>query len=534
MTQYSGLIVELPVGVNGLRTDDPDSVLQAGHLVTARNLNLQNGAIEKATGSIRWNQTPMSTGIKAAIDWWPDDAIQRLIVVCGDGKVYRFIDRLSRSEVIPLNGAPSSLNTSQYANIAVGGAEETGNNRKLFIMTGYNPIQVISGDATSRQTIANPVGDFSGTNQPLDGVVFRGRLFVFLRNGHSVFASSALNHEDFATLSLPYTIFPGESEKVSCLFTYRSKLFAMKYPRGLYAMNDSDPDAANWYFERITASFGAPSSRSQVPVFDDTFIANEYGGVTSLVATNATGDVKASDLFAQLRVQRFVRSTLLPEGRGIRAGVYYPDKKTAMFIYRGRSSVLNNYILNIDFQDQTTPKIVWFDKDQANCIFLRKDIIGVERPLYGSEDGYVYTMDQPDYWVGSSDGLIKNGYTHEWQTPHFDLAQGNPTTGDSNKSWEFFQLMYVPTGKWNVNVDVYIDGNFHKTMPVEVGSRSDLDFMHLDQDVTASEVEVTTMVPIQGLGKRISFRVYDSTAGRNYKITKIRVYYKISGSQDRK
>lgn len=534
MPQYNGQIVELPLGENGLRTDDPNSALQAGHLIRAKNVTFQNGAVEKAPGSMRWNSSALGTGIRAGFDWWPDDAIQRMIVLGNNGKVYRYTDPLSQTEVVPTAGAPSALNTSQYGNIVAGGAEQGTNPRKLFIMTGYDPIQFISGDGKTRSNIPNPVGDFTGTNQPLDGVIFRGKLFVFLRNGHSVYASLTLDHGDFASQPLPYTIFPGESERIAGLFTFRSKLFCLKYPRGLYVMNDGDADPSQWYFERINGSFGAPGARCNVPVFDDEYIANEYGGVMSLTATNATGDVKAADIFAQLRVQKFVRDFLLPEGRGIRQGIYYGDKKTAIYIYQGRSSTQNDWLLSVDFSNTASPKVCWGDKDQPNCIFLRKDVTGIERPFYGANDGYLYSMDSPNLWVGTSDGLTQSGYTYEWQTPHFDLGNGNPAFGDSNKNWDFLELMYEPCGKFNISIDIYLDGRFHKTVQIELGGRSDLDSMHLDTDTTEAEVELTSMVPIQGLGKRISFRGYNSVAGQNCKITKLRVYYKMSGQQDRK
>jgi hypothetical protein len=535
MPQYNGQIVELPLGINGLETDDPDSALQAGNLIRARNVNYQNGAIEKAVGAMRWNSSPLGVGIRAGLDWWPDDQTQRLIALGLDGNVYRYTNPEVQGLITPGTGAPLTLNTSQFGNFVTGGAEQGNNPRKIFVMTGYDPIQSIESDSTVRNNISNPVGDFSGTNQPLDGVIFRGMFFVFLRNSHNIYASSALDHEDFASFPLPYSVYPGESERVSCLFVFRTKLFALKYPRGLYSLVDTDPSAQNWYFQKVTGSFGAPGGRCAVPVFNDTYVATEYGGIMSLQATNATGDVTASDIFAQLRVKQFVRDFILQEGRGIRQGIYFAEKQIAYFVFRGRTSIQNDWILGIDFSNASSPKICWRDTVQPNCLFLRKDITGVERPFYGANDGYFYFMDSPNAWIGSIDQSVENGYEYEFQTPHFDLAQGNPAFGDANKNWEFVQLMYVPCGKWNINFDIYLDGKHHKKGQIEVGGRSDLDIgMVLDVGTTEAEVEVTSLFPVQGLGKRVSFRFYDDTPGHTFKITKLRVWYKMSGMQDSK
>src|SRR4051812_1416118 len=172
---YQGQVIGIPVGADGLRLDDPNSKLTAGSLIRAINLTYSNGMIEKDYGSAKWNQTVMPSGIRGATDWWPDDTTQRTIALGINGKVYKFTDPfVAASEMSVTGTAPVNLNSSEYGNFVQAGAEEAGNPRKLFLFTGYDTPQVIEADSNSRANISTTVSDWTGLNQPVDGVIHKG------------------------------------------------------------------------------------------------------------------------------------------------------------------------------------------------------------------------------------------------------------------------------------------------------------------------------------------------------------------------
>lgn len=527
-------VFTIPLGNSGLRTDDPQSSLPVGTLIKAINLNTQSGLIEKDYGSRRWNKNAqLPSAVRGGYDWNPNEAVQRLIAISSAGRVYRFIDPTSNSEVTAASGAPSTLHVDDFVNFVEGGNEIAGNNKKLFIFTGRDQVQVISGDATTRSNISSPPGDWSGNNFPIDGLIFRARLWVFLRSGHTVYASLATNHENFTSSPLPFEVFPGEGERISQLFVFKGKLYVAKFPQGLYVLNDTDTSSANWYFQKINSAFGAPSSKSSLAVFDDVVFANEYGSLSSIVATDTAGDIKTGDYFAQLRVQNFVREEILNHPTSKQA-IYYSDKKIAMFTYRSKTGTSNNRICYLDFQNQALVKVFWTNKDQPSCLFHFKDIQNIRRPFYGSEDGYIYQMDVQDRWVGVDSGSPQTAYTGEFWLPAMDLSGGDPTVSELDKNFEHVAIEYEATGAHNLSMDCYVDGRFIKTLQFELSSGSELDTFTLDEDTLDSEESLIRKLPLGANGRRIAFRCYNSGVGENFKIISIRIYFKLAGHTNKR
>lgn len=526
---YQGQVIGIPVGADGLRIDDPNSKLTAGSLIRAINLTYSNGMIEKDTGSAKWNQTVLPSGVRGAVDWWPNDTTQRTIALGLNGRVYRFTDGFVPATEMSVTGtAPATLNSSEYGNFVSGGAEESTNPRKLFLFTGYDTPQVIVADGTSRTNISTAPSDWAGLNQPVDGVIHKGKMFVFLRRGSTMFASLGTDHEDFTTSPLPYEVYPGESEYIAQAFVFRTKLFVIKYPKGLFVLDDTDPSPANWFFTKINSSIGARSPRGYLSAFDDVFFGNHYGSITSLTATDQLGDVLSADIFAQLRCQKFVRENINPDSGGAQHAVYYADKKMGMFTFKGTTSSQADRICYIDVQNRAAPKVTWTTKDQPNCLFLKKDIQGVERPFYGSSDGYIYQMDSQNRYVGST------AYTGEFWTPHYDLAAGDVGRGKANKNFDFLEVVYQPCGDFDMLVDYFIDGRYIDTVKANMGGASDLDRFKLDSDTTDAEAEKNIRIPIAGSGRRISFRCYNANGGENFAVVELRVYFTMSGEQAEK
>src|SRR5690242_18450402 len=122
---YAGSKVTVPVGLGGLYTDDSQGMIPQGKLISALNINIQNGLVEKDFGSTKMHSTPFPAGILCVFDWWPNDWTQRLIVLCKDGKIYKMKDDLSYSEVTASGGAPATLTVGVQAHMVAGGAESS-------------------------------------------------------------------------------------------------------------------------------------------------------------------------------------------------------------------------------------------------------------------------------------------------------------------------------------------------------------------------------------------------------------------------
>ena len=534
---YKGKIATIPIGRGGLVTDLPQEDIPAKHLIRAINATLVNGYAEKDFGSRRWNSTPLGTGIAGFKDFWPSELTQRVICVGKNGTVYRFSNYASSSAVLPTGSAPTALNISQYTNLVPCGQEESGNDRKLFIFTGNDPVQVISGDGTTRADISQPAADWSGTNQPFMAIIHRGALFAWgnRNDPHRIYKSAEINHENFLSgTATSYSIFPGEFQRIIAAQVHRKRLYVLKYPRGLYCLNDSDSDSNNWFFEKQQETFGGSSPRCSVQVLDDFLVANQFNSLTSVQAAFTFGDFESSDFFSINRCKNFANQEIASSSFGERQAMCYEAKQIAMFSFRSRTSSYSDRICMINFRDPQNPIITWNTKDQPNCLDELRDDSGIDKPCYGAEDGYLYLMDQPDRWVGTSDTTSRTGYEFQIQTAHIDFGELDPTIAEQVKNYDFFEVGYIPTGKWNVTVDIFVDGLYLRTVPIELAGRSELDQFVLGENSLDDGVTWTRMSEISASGRRIGFRLSNSGVGQNVKIAKMRVYFGVSGQEQKK
>jgi len=523
---YEGIKAPVKLGIGGLYTDDPHTIIPPNKLIQAKNITLLRGKIEKDFGSRRWNSEALPDKVIHFTDWHPNDYTQRMISVCANGKVYRHRHSHVYAEVTPTTSAPGVLNTKWYVTSTKGGAENTGGEKKLFIFTGNDPVQVISGDGTTRSSISKPASDWSGTNHPFKGIIHRGYLFAFgNRNApHRVYRASSTDHEDFTTTPWSNNVYPGEGDMLMDARTFKGKLFLFKFPVGIYVLNDSDSSPANWFFEKFNESVGSCSPYSTWEVLNDLLVANEYGTVTSVLAIDRYGDIESADIFNNLRVDDAIRYEMSLLGGIERHTMYYPQKKLAYVTYNSLAGTNNDRFVQIKFGGQT-PEVTIIDKDQPNCLALVKDSFDIERPFYGSNDGYIYEMDRVDRDVAG------NAYTGLFETPYLDFGAYDQNIADKSKNFDHFELVYEPTGYFNLTVDYFIDGKYMDTFNIKLDGFSQEDVIKTGSGRTSAVCPLTYKQQIKGSGRRIKFRCYNSTLLENFKITGFNVYFKIQGER---
>lgn len=533
---YRGMIVPVRFGSEGIQTDVAQ-VLQAPFspyapasmgLLLATNVSVRYGSVEKECGSTRWNQTVFPAGIAGFSDWWPVDGIQRVIVACKDGKVYRHTNAYSRTEVTPVGGASATLNPSSQTHMVWGGSEEQGNPRKLFIFTGNDAVQVISGDGTTRANLAKPAADWGSNNWPTTGIVFDGSLWVWgcPSSPHTIYVSNPSDHEDFQTVGTAkiVTIFPGDGAGINSGFVYKTRLYVTKYPAGLYYIDDT---GTNPIPNKLSDSFGGASIHSAIEVLDDVLVANTSGSITSLRAVNALGNTEQGDVLKMLKCVSFIQENASQSGFASRQAIYYEDKKQAIFSYRSPSGLKNDRVLKIDYHSGD-PRVTWSDKDQPNCLGLIRDSRYVPRPFYGADDGYLYQMDHVMRNVGG------NAYTATWQTPFIDFGFLDKKLEELDKIFDFVGVTCESQGAWNVSCDVFVDGRFIQTVQFSMDRGVHLDgAFPLDSARLAGPGPIPPKIqPISAMGKRISLRFYQTGLNQGFKISAINFYFRPAGQNN--
>lgn len=521
---YQGQTATIPLGGAGLLTDINPGDIPPNALIRANNINLGNGNIEKMGGSRKYNTNSLGSGIVALFDWHPTGIKQRLIALTADGSIYRDTGDKLFSGGTAIN---TGLNVpTVHAQFIEAGNETAGSDKKLFLFTANNQVQVLSGDGTSFADISNPAADWTTPNFPTGGIIHRNRLWAY-GNGNAqarIYASATGDHEDFTSGFLTFNIFPGEGGRIKGAFVFKGRLFIFKEGDFVYFLNDQDSNSSNWYFSKLSSSFGLSSPHGIVQVLDDLLACNNTGSITSMRAADTFGDIESADILALSKIENHVRETVSLSGISVMHSIYYGAKKQAYFTYRSKYGGANDKLLVLDMNTQS-PRFSFADKDSADVLAMRKDINGVDRPMYGAADGFVYLMDQEDRDVGGS------AYTGEFTTPHIDFRALDPSISHREKHFDWLTVEFVPQGSWNLSADIFIDGKFTETLTFPMKIRSDgMDTFTLNTDkLGRDESQTSPLRTLHGTGRRISIRFYNSGLRENFKISSFTIGFRLAG-----
>lgn len=339
---------------------------------------------------------------------------------------------------------------------------------------------------------------------------------------------SSLVVTDTTSEALPptFSIYPGEGDTILTSAVYRGLLFLLKRPFGVYILDGTQPNTSNWSVVRYSDAFGVDSPHSVLQVLTDLIAANSFGSYTSLQASDAYGDFEAGDILANNAIEAYIRSIFNSNGLSVSQCVYYPEKKLAYFTGQSSSVDIRNQMLVFDVSREPI-KFSIDTKERPNCIALRKDSSGIQRPMYGAVDGFVYLMDQETY------NRAGEPYTGEFQTAYTDFSFANSELGAKNKLFDFLEVNYVATGNNRFYCDVYIDGSFRQTLTFIQKYGTGLDSFVLDVDRLAGDpAGSSNRKPLLSCtGRRISFRFYNNAFNEAFKIERIVVSFRISGEQ---
>jgi len=566
---YTGIVVPIAMGRGGLHTDDDPGSIPPTDLIVANNVRLWGNQIEKDTGSARLLQdsavAAASGGIIAAFDFWPTNAItdRRVIILGADAIVYSLnpVSGVKSVVVLAGGGAATVLDVTRGSRcmFVLGGSESAGRKPKLFLFTGMSKVQVIqlTAGVIVRADLASPSADWAA-NFPTFGFVHKNRMWAFGNSndpnrvyGSSLIAATGVfDHENFVgaapTDVIQNSIASGDGENLVSAYIYKRKVIFLKQPFGLFVWEDSDPDITKWSLSKVQGGIGGASEHSVVQVIDDLLFKNTTGSISSLAATASFGDVEAGDTLAILNIEQFIRDTFKTSSYTSGHSLYYGEKKVCYFTYRSTDSSLENRMLCFTVGAGDRPRATINTKDQPNCLLTFRDTTLIDRPLYGSADGFLYQMDKEDRNVNGV------AYLGEFQTPHMDFGFADSKSqpkdiGGKNKNFDFIELTYVSTGAFDVLADVFIDGNYTETVTFPMDGDALLadedfdtrDFILDDNDDVGSSImsEDTRRVVrsrIHGMGVTLSVRIYNNGLNQNFKISALTFSFRLSGEQQSK
>lgn len=467
---YGGLVGSIPAGLGGLNLDLNLTRIPATDLQRAEGIVMEDGVWRKEPGADPFDTAGIvgTPKIVAGFDWWPTPTVQRIVTAALDGKLYKEVNGdLDNVTLATL------LSTTARGKFEPAGAESGGRSRKLVYLNGVDSPRVLAADGATATVIGNPPSDWSGTNQPLGGLVQGSRFWAFgnLSDPHRVYGSGPEDHEDFIKATagtLP--IYPGVGQRLAAGLAAKGLMLLFKFPVGIFWAEVTDLRSINWSVNQLTDAVGvAESPYAALPILGGDVLFLSSGGSFHLLSALTTGGVTGSDLSEALKIKKWIRDNINLSRLNQVTSVWFEHKGLAIFSVPKAGSAVNNARLMFDFSDVGAGGKVKFSysfRDNSESHFLRRGTDGIERPMFGDDAGKVWKMDQAT--------RLKNGvaYTGAYRTVETDLSFLDPSLRFQMKNYGFLEIVANPLGASTLTVNVYHDGVLKETLLFDVNRRS--------------------------------------------------------------
>ncbi len=513
------------LAARGLTGERDPSRLKTGDLIAAQNVNFSQGNLaEKESGSARINAVALDGGatIMAGSEFWPSDSVQRRVVALSTGQLVK--DDMSGTFATVLK---SGLGPTKVTQFVEGGGESAGAARKLFVVNGFDPVQVLAGDGGATANLASPPTDWAGQNQPSFLFLFRG---VMIGGGNlnfpdTLYASLGDNHENFVaagTWTLP--VYPGKGRRLVAGLTAFGKAFVWKYPRGVFFIDDSAAAVSGWFVKEVSNQYGAAPTPHAVAQIDEAvvaFVSNTGNIVLMQESSGSLTGVAFTDLTKVLNLRQFWRDNF-NVARLHRTQVrWYDERKQLHVTYAAHGTARENRRLVIDFNEERT-RVALTTKDVNEALWLEQDTDGIPRPMAGDDAGFVWRLDQAARTVAGA------AYPFLLQTAPTDFSDVNPAFMGL-KSLRYLHLEYKPMGNFPVSVEVLVDGRSRGTVTFNMDTTGSTLPFTLPAVLAGEELRRKTRA-IVGEGHYVSLKITE-TGENNPQLARAWVEFDLIGSK---
>ena len=514
---YDGVqVVEIVLGREALWGLRNRNLLPMGSVIQLRNATLEDHSFRVGGGGTRLGDSfgATVTGL-AAIDFFADVNTQRTVASGDDGTIRK--DNGSGAAWVNL---VTGLTTSgQVPFFHVGGAETSGNSRKLFHLDRINAVRVLAADGGSMTVITAPPAAWSGANQPGFGVIHQGFHWAggAANDGHRIHRSILADHEDFTSTVYSLRVFPGDGERLVAGLSYKGVLILWKYPVGLFAVDTSENSDANWRVIKVGAP-GAAGPSNVIAIEDDLMWVAADGTWHLLSATTATGSVRAEDLAAR-KLGSWHRDNINLARLAWAQMIFYSHKQEVLLACAGTGQTAKNRRLHMDLNRRTElgERWIWWDRDRNESLFLRKkDEIHI--PAMVDNVGQVWELDRSDRSAPAG-----TGFTFEFFLKDTDFSEIVPGWQGRWKNLRFIQLEYDARSAGTVTLEIYGDGSLLQTISQVLSAGPAALPQVLPFTLGTASLLVTPRRRLRGRARRFAARVTSSAANVDVSFTKLLV-----------
>lgn len=578
---YGGQVVYIPLGTEGLNYNKNPQRIPPGGLLQAESITYADDSIHKAPGRAKLGSYVGVTGspsVFSLFDWHPTEGTQYLVTLSSNGRLFLATagnPTLNQNQTIPTGATtpPRAIFVPCGGSAAITTASP---GRMLAIFTGVGQPGFYQGAGSVTPTKFSTIPtDWSGGNQPVNGVVHNGRLFAFgvASKPHALYGSTIDDHRDFrtgvetGTASASSAIYnhchPGVGLRLYCGYSHKGLLFLLKYPNGVFYLDDTDLNPTGWGCKMVTDAMGCAPTPFAGILVDDGILFLSATGQFFLITATTQGGIVVTDLSTRMNLDQWLQANVNMTRLAQAVSCWDPTLKQAHFALpskrNGSSSTTNDLLLTFDFRaftkGEAKVRFAYSYRDAIQGIALRRNPTSyIYEPMIADYSGNVWLLAQDDRSINAAlPGVTPSltGYQAVFQTSHSNLQEfsSDPTLGVMNKVFDTLWIEYIPNTGGSITVTPYVDGVAQTAVTVDLSqsgprlasSPGNTEFTIYSGSgaTTASELAgVGTAgldlrvkaVRLTGTGRRISFQIQSSsTASEDMNITGLYVGFRKAG-----
>lgn len=517
-------VARIPVGRSGLNGSRNVSDIPNTSLIQADNISYVGGTIQKDGGIANFNASALSgtPNIVGGWDWNHDGNTQRSVIVTDDGDILKD----SGTATYPVTLASGlTINSGDLATFAEGDKLAALDDRKLFICTGSNAVQVLAADGATTAALTTPPTDWSGANQPKFMLQHDGRMFGGGNENspHLLYYSTTTDHQDFTGVgSGTISIFPGEGQKILGAVSRVGSIIVFKN-KGIYQVDTRDPDLTKWRVYRITSALGIAGVRAYDQVEDDILYVDQNYDIRTIVTTDRFADFSSTSISDPQEINEWMRDNLDLANSGLWSVQWYPTKREVHISVTASGQTEPGSRLVIDINRQL---LKWRYSPRPSCVSLwTREINGVEELMAGGNDGFIRRLDQE---TKQDEGV---GFVSEFQTPFLDFSNEDERLETVRKNGKFLELVLEPAGDFSLEADIFWDNELTETVVFEAfGEGAVLGSFELGADVLGGEIVVSDKRRISGSGRRFSVKFRSGSSETDFSMAEAYLHYSLGST----
>lgn len=532
----------LPCGEAGLDGNQNTYRVPISNLVLANNVRFDNKSIRKSPGLLSLDG-PVASNLTCygGISWWPNTVNQRQVTAWSNGSIYKETAGNINSVLLDSGLTFSSPVIFVPAGYSDGGSPDA---RQLLIFSKDVEPSFLAGDGVALNPITIQSPDWGVGNYPLGATYhdFRVAAFGLTTNPHLLYFSAADDHLDFGTSgagkAFVLPIMPGFKGGgkgiVACQSYLNQYLYIFKAPRGIFYIDttaDASVDLGSEFVPiyTVTESVGIAGPRAVTKINQDMWFISNQGRIYSAITLRPDIDPKLSDITNKLNLTSFIKDNV-DLTRIEWAILEYDELRQELWYFYTSigSNTVNNRAIIFTFSDEELVKASTDSRGSFyNAAWSRINTLGEQELLVAGTGGKVYICNHENR---SIDG---QPFVGEYSHPSTDFSYLDPQLSQIEKRFDFLEFHVLPTGDYDMDIDVTVDGVFRQTIQVSLGNSNNAVFDEaiFDSSTFAGRDYVPHRVEINAVGTQIAFRCYNANTNEDFAIANMRVIFQPLGAK---